>query len=90
MDVPGLGFELELQLLTYVTATAVPDLSHVCNLHHSLQQRWILKPLSEARDRIPVLMDTSWILNSLSHSRNSYFCFLTFVRTKIEKENISV
>ena len=29
----------------------MPDPSHVCDLHHSLWQRWILKPLSEARDR---------------------------------------
>ena len=28
-------------------------------LHHSLQQCWILNPLSKARDLIHVLMDTS-------------------------------
>ena len=37
----------------------MPDPSHVCNLHHSSQQCWILDPLIEARDRICVLMDTS-------------------------------
>ena len=31
--------------------TATPDLSHVCDLHHNSQQRQILNPLSEARDR---------------------------------------
>ena len=51
MEVPMLGVESELQLLAYATATAMPDLSHVCNLHHSSRQRQILKPLSEARDR---------------------------------------
>ena len=30
-------------------------------LHHSSQQRQILNPLSEARDQICILMDTSWI-----------------------------
>ena len=35
----------------YATATPTPGLSHVCNLHHSLQQRQILNPLSEAKDQ---------------------------------------
>ena len=56
MEVPRQGVELELQLLAYATATAMPDLSHVCNLHHSSQQRWILNPPSEARDQTHVLM----------------------------------
>ena len=50
MEVPGPGVELELQLLGYATATATPDPSHIFNLHCSLQQYWILNPLSEARD----------------------------------------
>ena len=41
------------------TATAVPDPSCICDLHQSSQKRWILNPLSEARDRTCVLMDTS-------------------------------
>ena len=32
------------------TVTATPDLSRICNLHHSSRQRQILNPLSEARD----------------------------------------
>ena len=35
MEVPRLGVESELQLPAYTTATATPDPSHVCNLHHS-------------------------------------------------------
>ena len=35
MEVPRLGVELELQLLAFATATAMPDPSHVCNLHHT-------------------------------------------------------
>ena len=33
--VSGLGVELEGQLPVYTTATAVPDLSSICDLHHS-------------------------------------------------------
>ena len=35
----------------YLTATAIWDLSHIFNLHHSSWQQQILNPLSEARDR---------------------------------------
>lgn len=41
---------MELWLLASATATATLDPSSVCNLHHSLRQRWILNPLSEFRD----------------------------------------
>ena len=73
MDIPGLGIKLELLLLTYTVATATPDPSRVCNLHHSSWQHWILNPLSEARNQALILMDTSWVLNLLSHNRNSPF-----------------
>ena len=36
MDVPRLGVKLDLQLLAYTTATAMWDLSRICNLHHNL------------------------------------------------------
>ena len=51
MKVPRLGVKSELQLPAYTTATATQDLSCVCDLHHSSRQRWILDPLSEARNR---------------------------------------
>ena len=38
MDVPRLGVESELQLLAYTTATATPDPSCVCDLHHTTSQ----------------------------------------------------
>ena len=47
---------VELQLPAYITATAKPNPSHVCDLHHNSQQLWILIPLSEARDRTRNLM----------------------------------
>ena len=56
MEVPRLGVELERQPPAYTT-----DWSHICDLHRSSRRRWILDPLSEARDRTHILMDTSRI-----------------------------
>ena len=50
MEIPGLGVELELQLQAYATDTAMSDLSHIFDLHHSSWQRRVPNPLSEARD----------------------------------------
>ena len=61
MEVPRLGVKLELQLPAYTTATATRDPSRVCNLHNSSQQRGILNPLREARDRTRNLMVPSRI-----------------------------
>ena len=49
------------------TARATPDLSCVYDLQHSSQQRQILNPLGEARDRTHNLLVPSWIR----------FCFTT-------------
>ena len=57
MEVPRLGAESELQL---PAATAMQDLSYVCDLHHSLWLRWILNPLRRAGDRTCTLIDASW------------------------------
>ena len=54
MKVPKLEAELELQLLASATAIATLDPSHICELHHSLQQRQILHPLGYARDQIHI------------------------------------
>ena len=59
MEVPRLGFELELQLPA--TATATWDPSCVCDLHHSSQKLWVLNPLSGARDQAHILTDTSQV-----------------------------
>ena len=59
MEVPRPGVELELQLLAYTTATAMPDLNHFSDLHHSSRQRQILNLLSKARDQTLIRMDTS-------------------------------
>ena len=61
MEVPRLGVELELELPAYTTATAMQDLSHICDLHHRSQQHRILEPLMEVRDGTYNLMDASQI-----------------------------
>ena len=62
MKVSGLEVELELQLPAYTTATAMPDLSCICELHHSSWQHQILNSLNDARDQTHILVDTSQIL----------------------------
>jgi len=61
MEVPRLGVKSELQLPAYTTATATQDLSYVFDLHHSSQQHQILNPLSKARDRTHIFMDTNQV-----------------------------
>ena len=63
MEVPRLEVESELQLPASALVTATGDPSHVCDLDHSPQQRQILNPLSKARGRTLVLMDTSRFIN---------------------------
>ena len=49
--VPRLQVRLELQLpLAWTTATAMPDLTHICDLCSHLWQHWILNSLNKARD----------------------------------------
>ena len=71
-----LGVKSEPQLLASATATATGDLGCVCNLHCSSRPSQIFNPLSVARDRTHVLIDSSQVLNPLSHNGNSSFCDL--------------
>ena len=76
MEVPRLGVKSELQLLAYARATAMQDLSCICDLHRSLQQHQIPNPLSEARDQTHIFTDNRRVLNPLSHNGNSYhYCY---------------
>ena len=68
MEVPRLEAESELQLQAYTTASAIPDPSCICDLCHSCGNA---RFLAKARNSTCTLMDTSWVLNPLSHSRNS-------------------
>ena len=61
MEVPRLGVKSELLLPAYITATATLDPNRICDLYHSSWQRWILNPLSEARDRTCIPMDPSQV-----------------------------
>ena len=61
MEVPRLGVESELGmgLPAHTRATAMWDLRYMRVGYHSLQQHWMLNPLSEARDQTCVPMDTN-------------------------------
>ena len=58
MEIPEPGVELELQLLAFATATATPDVNHICDLGWRLQQHQIFNPLSEAGDQTRILRKT--------------------------------
>ena len=66
----------------YATAIATWDPNYICDLHCSSWQHQILNALSEARDWTCILMDTSRVLNLLSHNKKSEyrisFTFLEF------------
>ena len=81
MEVRRLGVELELQLPAKVTAPATQNRSCIRDLDHTLWQRWVLNPLSEAEDRTRIFMDTSQVSNLLSHKRNSLFLSLNYNST---------
>ena len=55
----------------YTTATAMPDLSSICNLHHSSQKHQILNPLSRARDQTHISRGYQLGLFPLSHQGNT-------------------
>ena len=61
MEVPRPGLQSELLLPVYARATAMPDRSSICDLHHSSWQRQILNTLSEARKQSHSLMVPSQI-----------------------------
>ena len=61
MEVLRLRVKSELHLLACATAAVMPDLTHICDLCHSLWQCQVLNPLTEARDQTHILMDTSQI-----------------------------
>ena len=58
MEISRLAVESELQLQAYTTARAIPDLSCICSLCCILWPCWILNPLSKARNKTHILMDT--------------------------------
>ena len=71
MEVSRLEIKSERQLPAYATVTATLDPSRLGDLHHSSRQPRIVNPLSKARGRTCILMDTSGVCNPLSHNGNS-------------------
>ena len=61
---------------------STPDLSCICDLHHSSWQCRTLNPLIEARDQTHILLDTSQVLNTLSHNGNSKAAILYCIQTR--------
>ena len=78
MEFPRLGVQSELQLPAYAGATVTPDLSRVCDLHHSSRQRQILTPLREVRDRARNLMVPSRIRFRCATMGSPYAVFFEF------------
>jgi len=84
---PGVKSELHLPACTTATATQIWATSHVCDLHHSSWQRWILNPLSEARDQTHNLMVPSrihflWATTGTTIFSFFFFCALIPSRTQ--------
>ena len=76
MEVLRLGVKLERQLLAYTTGTATPDLTRICDLHHSSRQCQTLNPLSKARDRTSNLMVPSQICFCCTTTRTPHHSVL--------------
>ena len=95
MEVPRLGVKSELLLLAHARATATPDPSHICDLHHGSRQRWILNSLSKARVRIHNLMVPSRICfcctttgtPSMSLLTNETFLFIKNIITTVKRKS---
>ena len=94
MEVPRLGVQLELQLPVYTTAPATPDLSHICDPHHSSWQCWILNLLSVRPGIEPsssgtlvrfVTDETQWEL--LGPISKSIYIFQELLCTLLDKSN---
>ena len=57
-EVPRLEVKIRAAAASLHHSYSHTDPSHVCDLHHSSQQHWVFNPLSEARDRTHILVDT--------------------------------
>ena len=59
------------RIIAAAASLCQPQQCGILDLCHNLWQCQILNPLGKARDRTYVLMDTSRVLNPLSHNGNS-------------------
>ena len=84
MEVPRLGVLSELYLPAYATATAMPDPSCICSLHHNSQQCRILWPTEQGMEP-----EYSWIplgfFTAEPQQELPYKYFLVEVLTQLNK-----
>ena len=52
------SFQARDPIRAYTTAAAMPDLSHISDPYHTLQQHQIPNPMSKARDQTHILTAT--------------------------------
>ena len=73
IEVPRLGIESELKLLAYAIATAMPDLSHISNLHPSSWKQWILTHWAGSG----IKPTSSWILatHTIRDTSQVWYCW---------------
>ena len=76
IKVPTLGVQSVLHLPEYSRATAMLDLSLICNLHQSSWQHKILNLQRKARNQTHVLMD---MVCYFSATMGTHFVFLLFI-----------
>ena len=74
-------------LPAYTTATAMRDLSHICNLHRSSWSCQIPNPLRETRDRTRVLMDPSRVRDCWAATCSRLFLKCVFGR-KMHRDSL--
>ena len=87
MEVPRLAVESELQLPAYTTATAIPNLSHICDLQSCLANARSLTHWARPGIEPTSLRTQWWVLNLLSHNRSSSRVVLHFDCT-LEREKL--
>ena len=73
----------------FQAATAMPDPSHICDLHHSSWRPWMLNPLEVARDWTRILMDVSQICSHWAMMGTPFFFFFLQLPSFLGYFNIS-
>lgn len=63
--------------LAYAATTAMPHLCRICDLRYSSWQCWILKPLSKARDRTLILMDTTLVCYHWAMTGTPWYMYIS-------------
>ena len=99
MEFSRLGVELELQLPVYTTATAMPDPSHVCDLHHSSPQftEWGQGSLEYCRSiQFTLIIQFCWVHYHWATTGTpkwgifAYFVLETFVLSLFQVQSYSM